>query len=348
MKNLLLATILSFMTLACLAQQHRALLVGVADYPENSGWRKIHSDNDVALLQNVLEKSFDVVSSLINEKATYSNICTQLEALKNSTNEGDTVLISFSCHGQQMLSHDKNEPDSLDEALIPYDAFEKYSNSYQGENHLKDDYLSRCVTEIRKRAGVTGFVLVLLDACHSGDSYRNSNVRANADSFFYRGGYPVFGLGGEKIEHVRRDLKDIVQMDIMTNASDVLYISACQSYQTNAEMKYGDKWYGSLVYAFCEAYNAHGLNNLTMLCFDIQNKITAYNKISKQTPEFATSIPNLLQPTPVPTEDCNGNCEDNCKCSSDCNCSTESNSSLIPIAAVLLLIVVILCVWKRK
>ena len=56
---------LLLVTLLCPAQQRRALFVGVANYPEESGWRKIHADNDVSLLDSVLSGSFSVKSILV-------------------------------------------------------------------------------------------------------------------------------------------------------------------------------------------------------------------------------------------------------------------------------------------
>ena len=64
---------LLFVTLLCPAQQRRALLVGVANYPEESGWRKIHADNDVSRLECVLSSSFSV-ESILDEKATLFNM----------------------------------------------------------------------------------------------------------------------------------------------------------------------------------------------------------------------------------------------------------------------------------
>ena len=171
MKRLLTISLM-FLTLFCSAQQRRALLVGIANYPEESGWRKIHADNDVRLLDSILSKTF-CVRSIVDKQATLDDILKELSYLRKSTSQGDTVLISFSCHGQQMFAIDNNtEADSLDEALIPYDAKAKYSSHYQGEKHLRDDILSESITNIREKAGANGLVVVLLDACHSGDSFR--------------------------------------------------------------------------------------------------------------------------------------------------------------------------------
>ena len=295
---------LLFVTLLCPAQQRRALLVGVANYPEESGWRKIHADNDVSLLESVLSGSFSV-KSILDEKATLVNILKELDGLQKATCHGDTVLVSFSCHGQQMIAVGEEESDSLDEALIPYDAKVKYSSDYHGENHLRDDVLSEHIFRLREAAGSDGLVIVLLDACHSGDSFRDTKEMEN-----FRGGYPVFGPDS-RVRAVHKDLKNVVRVAKSDGISDVLFMSACQSYQLNAEYKVSeDKWYGSLTYAFIKAYEKDGLNSLSSLCADIRSNVESFNKSTRQSPEFATTIDALqmLEEKPdttiVETDDC--------------------------------------------
>lgn len=293
MKKGLLLISLILISLVCQAQQRRALLVGIADYPEDSGWRKIHSDGDVSLLHDVLSDSFKI-ETLVNGKATYHNIISKLKALEAQTIPNDTVLILLSGHGQQMVAKGDEEPDSLDEAFIPYDAKANYSETYTGYNHLRDDVISESVNKIRKKAGKNGLVLVLLDACHSGDSYRDSK-----DSVFYRGGYPVFSPDTMMREVAPHELKDIIRIEGSENLANVLYVSACMSNQLNMEVHVDkEKWYGALSLAFSEAYKTHGLNNLELLCQGIKQNLSKHNKWHSQSPEFATNI----QPFSVDTE----------------------------------------------
>lgn len=266
--------LLSFASL-CPAQQHRnrALLVGVANYPKGSGWDTIHSDNDVELLKGVLSETF-TVKTLVDEQATRGKITSALTKLGKDTRKGDTVLILFSCHGQQMWQSD--ESDSLDEALVPYDAKRVYSDTYKGENHLRDNELAEYVMGIREKAGTDGLVVVLLDACHSGDSFRGDK--------FVRGVYDVFGLG--EAPRIKRERNDVAGIGSEDGASDVLYISACQSYEINSEYRASDgRWYGSLAHAFAESYNGKGLTDVDLLN-GIRKRL---RKTSSQCLEFATS-----------------------------------------------------------
>jgi len=328
---------LLFVTLLCPAQQRRALLVGVANYPEESGWRKIHADNDVRLLDSILSESFHV-RSIVDEQAKFCNILKELAYLQNITSHGDTILVSFSCHGQQMIPVGNAEPDSLDEALIPYDAKVKYSSDYHGENHLRDDILSDCVSKIREKAGRRGLVLVLLDACHSGDSFKDVK-----DSNYYRGGYPVFGSDNTK-RNVYKDLKNIVKLSRVNDFSDVVFISACQSYQLNAEYKVpDDKWYGSLSYAFAKAFKEDGLDNIASLCLDIKSYVESFNKSTRQCPEFATTIDALqmLEEKPDTTivviDDC-GNHDG----------ADIQIYWIVGLAILLAVIIIAFYLWKKK
>lgn len=328
---------LLFVTLLCPAQQRRALLVGVANYPKESGWRKIHADNDVSLLESVLSSSF-AVKSILDEKATLVNILKALNGLQKATCHGDTVLVSFSCHGQQMIAVGEEESDSLDEALIPYDAKVKYSSDYHGENHLRDDVLSEHIFRIREAAGSDGLVLVLLDACHSGDSFRDTKEMENC-----RGGYPVFGPDST-VRAVHKDLKNVVGVAKSDGISDVLFISACQSYQLNAEYEVSEnKWYGSLTYAFIKAYEKDGLNSLPSLCADIRSNVESFNKSTRQSPEFATTI-DALQMLEEKTDTTIVEIDD---CGNHDGADTQIYW-IVGIAILLAVIIIVFYLWKKK
>ena len=39
------------------AQNKLALVIGIGDYPEESGWCKIHGDNDISIVTEMLEEN---------------------------------------------------------------------------------------------------------------------------------------------------------------------------------------------------------------------------------------------------------------------------------------------------
>ena len=117
-----------FFSLFVSSATNRALLIGVSKY-EDSSWKYLHSLNDVSILQQSLSKDFKIIT-LLDKDATYKNIKNNLSRLCNMTQPGDTVLIHFSGHGQQMVEVGKEEVDGLDEALVPYDAYLIYKQGH--------------------------------------------------------------------------------------------------------------------------------------------------------------------------------------------------------------------------
>ena len=156
------------------AQSKRALLVGISEYPTNkavseASWGSIHGTNDVELIKKTLKSQGFKIAYLTNSNATASKIRKALNKLQSEVTSGDVVYIHFSCHGQPVEDLDGDEADEWDEAIVPYDAWKKpIKGVYEGENHILDDELSKTVDKIRKKAGATGIVYIVLDACHAG------------------------------------------------------------------------------------------------------------------------------------------------------------------------------------
>ena len=139
---------------------------------------------------------------LLDKDATHENIKKSIISLCTKTHEGDTILIHFSCHGQQMLPvNDNEEIDNLDEALVPYDAYSTKTQTYDGKNHLRDDEMKDFLSSIRMAAGTNGLVLLTIDACFSDSMDKGSKK----DKTKYRGGASIFGandLSSEKFHHL--------------------------------------------------------------------------------------------------------------------------------------------------
>ena len=175
--------ILCIVSLCCPAQQKHALIVAIANYPTESGWSKINSDNDRTLLVPEFKRLGFKVTTLQNEQATKQGIIQSLSHLAKQIHPNDYVCIHFSCHGQQMEDNNHDEKDGLDEALIPYDAHLSYKKDiYEGKNHLRDDDLEEQLTIIRKTLGKKGTLLVTLDACHSGTANRDEEYVEDDDA----------------------------------------------------------------------------------------------------------------------------------------------------------------------
>lgn len=241
----------------------KAILIGVSDYPEGSGWCKLNAHNDVTLLRYLLSLDWDV-DVLEDRQATHNGIVLILNKAAKLTSLGDTVLIHFSGHGQQMLPIEADplhDPDMLDEAIIPYDAKKDWSPDYTGQNHLRDNDFGVLIDAIRNKAGIDGLVVVVLDACHSDSMQRNYDEDVDTTGV-YRGTSDIFGRVITDDAIKKRFNRDTSKIEINHNAA-VAYLSACQANSRNAEIsRPAGKGYGSLSYAVAGALKDGGVNDM--------------------------------------------------------------------------------------
>ena len=260
-----------FCILICLsaATRNRALLIGIGEYPESSGWEKISAANDMRLLSNTL-KGYDL-TVLQDEKATYAGIKNAFAQFSAKCTPGDTVIVHFSCHGQQMVQERENtqeEQDRLDEALVPFDAQRKLSGTYKGEKHLRDDEFGRMIDSLRERITNKGLVIVLLDACHSDTAFRSAEDEEK--HIIIRGARDIFGADDESKYDPLKYKKPLVTIQESEDLSDVLYISACKSYQVNRETVQNGIGYGSLTYSFCQMYTDNCFKDLSAFAVNVK------------------------------------------------------------------------------
>lgn len=245
----------------CLSQDKLALLVAVGQYPENSRIRPIASITDLKYIKAALKKngfSDNNMQTLVNAKATKQGILNSLKALASRAKKNDIVVISFGCHGQQIRDQrtvelGKDEDDGYDEALIPYDAKGVYNpTGYHGEKHLRDDDLFPILTEIRKKIGQNGSMLVLIDACHSGTGTR-------ADDFPVSRGEPEPFPDPENpfdpASIQNTDSRTSYLDHISDSISNMVVISGSGPHQLNKQVLVKNEEVGSLSWAFYKAMN---------------------------------------------------------------------------------------------
>lgn len=226
------------------AQTKRALVIGLGEQ-QDKAWNKINGDKDVQYVQTMLKSAgFKSVTALVNRQATKTGIVEAFKRMAASCKQGDVVYVHYSGHGQQMTDVHNDEKDGLDECWIPYDACRKASATYHGEKHLTDDELNVYLNAIRNKIGTKGKLLVVIDACHSGDGTRGDDediVRGvedtlTVDTLNARGLYETF-------EKARSFLmgdngkEDVINHKAKPVAERWITISACRSDQVNVEMK---------------------------------------------------------------------------------------------------------------
>ena len=231
------------------SQSKRAFLVGISNYSSNQhladgkGWNDIHGENDVKLLVPTLRKQGFSIQKLCNKEATANNIRKSLTSFSQKCKSGDIVYLHFSCHGQPIEGSDGDERDGWDEALVPFDALKEYQQGrYSGENHITDDELNTYLKTIRNRVGPKGFVYVVIDACHAGDSYRGGE---DEDSVVIRGTGKGFSKSNKQYAP-RLDKRRKIKVEKSANMSNICILEACRSHQVNCEIRTDGKYYGSL------------------------------------------------------------------------------------------------------
>lgn len=289
----LLLLLISFFSFS-LAQdsKKRALLVGIGDYPNPSknGWSAISSARDIELMRFTLQlQNFKDISILKDKQATKSGIEKALQDLYNKSQKGDIILIHFSAHGIQ-LEDDENdeneEPDLLDESIVPYGAIYSDDPSRFEElksHYLRDDDLGDFVVKLRNKIGSQGSILVTLDACHSGTGIRDAGN-------IIRGPYgALVSPGFEKRSQSRKpDIGVINEFKTRTplsnDAATYVSISGSQSNQSNKECEDDEKrLVGSLTYAFCKSLTQLKANSSYRTLFSLIENIM-HQKVPNQSP----------------------------------------------------------------
>ena len=256
-RKLLLIIGLSFMvSIAGNAQRKRAFMVGISHYDTaltGYQWNNINGVEDINLLSPILKKQGFYLTTLLDEQATYLNITNQLSTFTNHTKKGDIVYLHFSAHGQPVEDLNGDEEDGWDEAIVPIDAYKNYKKGvYEGKKHLLDDQLNTYIKKLRTKIGSTGFLYVVIDACHSGTSSRanDETVRGTKVGFTYNN--KVFKPSTQKKSHYK--------VDVTPKMSHVMYLEACRPDQVNMEIKVDGKRYGPLSYNIAQALQAKPLS----------------------------------------------------------------------------------------
>lgn len=259
MKNIYLLLILSIFTQLVLAQNKRALLVGISDYQcinKYGGWNNIHGKNDIDMLNTTLKKSGVSVSCLYDREATKAGISKALNVLASQCKVGDIVYLHFSTHGQPFEDDNGDEDDGWDESVVPVDAPIEYTKGkYEGENHLIDDELHKFCTRIRKAIGTKGMLYVVIDACHAG------KASMGIEEEVIRGTKAGFTRSGKYYRPQKLERGNFYQIPSSTSLGNVMFIEACRSYQVNKEIVEKGKYYGALSYYINQVLSNQQLTN---------------------------------------------------------------------------------------
>lgn len=255
------------------AQTRRALLIGLGQQAD-AAWPKIHGDRDVALMKPLLRQAgFRDIQTLVNRQATKAAIVKAFVGLAARCRTADVVYIHFSGHGQQMTDREGDERDHRDECWIPYDACQKYGAADDGRFHLTDDEVNSLLTGICKKVGRKGRIVVVVDACHSGDATRGE------EGEIYRGVSDCFMVP------LKKDVPFVRQF-----SEDWITLSACRAYQRNAEIKMQNGFYGKLTAAMSDVFRTGTSMSNEQLYSHICTFFDRYRGALPQTPVMSGTI----------------------------------------------------------
>lgn len=238
------------------AQRKRAFMVGISHYDTaltGYQWNNINGMEDVNLLSPILKIQGFYLTTLLDEQATYDNITRQLTTFVKKTKKGDIVYLHFSSHGQPVEDINGDEEDGWDEAIVPIDAYKLYKKGiYEGKKHLIDDQLNKYIKKLREKIGPSGFLYVIIDACHAGTSSRANDDTVRGTKIGFTANNKVFKPSTSKKSHYK--------VEASTKLANVLFVEACRADQVNTEIKVGNKSYGPLSYNISQTLNQKPLS----------------------------------------------------------------------------------------
>lgn len=273
------------------AQTKRALFVGISEYPQSgdNAWAHIHGANDVDLISPVLTAQGFKTVKICNKTATAKKIRKELQTLVASCRKGDIVFLHFSCHGQPFEDMNSDEEDGWDESIVPYDALMVYSKGkYEGANHITDDELHSFFQQLRKAVGANGFVCVVIDACHAGNTYMGEEEE-DEDEVFVRGTKKGFSPHGKEFRP-RINAKGRFQISQEQGMANIVIMEACRSYQSNYEIKQSGNYYGPLSYYVSQVLAKKAISANMDWVLEVKRMMDSDKRLTRQNMVYETTL----------------------------------------------------------
>lgn len=158
-------------------------------------------DKDISNIKFVLSKAgFENknIKTLVGLQIFKAQIENALELLSQKAKKEDLVFIYFTGHGDQVEDKNKDEPDSLDEALVLYNEL------------LIDDEINVMLSKFK--AGVKK--VLMIDACHSGSTFKLIKSKReflkevsnqNFEDEFTKSKKQIFSINNCQIERILPD-----------------------------------------------------------------------------------------------------------------------------------------------
>jgi hypothetical protein len=149
----------------------RALLIGINEYPLLAQPFQLKGCvNDVDAMADLLRRRFgfraEDVTVLKNGAASQRAILAAMAELEAQTAPGDVVIFHYSGHGSQMTDREGDEPDGIDETIMPSDS----GRAPHPNRDISDDVIYEWLLKLTRK---TSNVTLIFDSCHSGTITRD-------------------------------------------------------------------------------------------------------------------------------------------------------------------------------
>lgn len=227
----------------------RALCVGINDYP-GSDMDLAGCVNDANDWRDLLQKRGYQVDRLLDGEATAARMLEALRALMAGSNEGDSLVFTFSGHGSWLPDDDSDEPDMRDEMMCPYDVMR--------QEYVMDDDLHQ--TFRGKHPGARLYVIA--DSCHSGSVVRYGSAPAAPDAVVTKARFLppyAFARGDREME---RAIDRAVRMPARTKQLyPALLFSGCQDTEFSYDTAFGGRPNGAFTRTAIDALADGNIKN---------------------------------------------------------------------------------------
>jgi hypothetical protein len=217
--------------------RRRALLVGISDYPDSLNLGDLGGpENDVQQLAQLLRDRVQFAEEdllvLLGEAATRDAILEGFEThLIEPAHSEMIALFFFAGHGSQLYDTDGDEPDGLDETLVPY----YIPSDDEDFPHIRDDELGKLFDQLGER---TPHGCGIFDCCHSG-----TNTRGDRDPIFLPRRLPSPDPG-RKATHPAPEVTDrldhdhVFALDVNRLQRMPVILAACLDHQEALDVRY--------------------------------------------------------------------------------------------------------------
>ena len=228
----------------------RAVLIGIDDYLANPRISDLNgAGNDVDLMRSVLIGKFDFAPEdiivLRDSAATHQNIIATIRSHLGQSRPGDVAIVHYSGHGSQMRDADGDEPDRMDETIVPHDS--RVGDVFD----ITDDQINELMSEISAR---TPNVVFILDSCHSGSAARAAVAQGLNTTARYA---PADEREPPPATRGARGLESVD--DFRLPGAGYVLISGSRANELSNETHLGDATHGAMTYFLADALQSAGV-----------------------------------------------------------------------------------------